>query len=68
MAEHFFPTLMFKGNLRVFCSRAFVLEIEVLKKGEGDVFTVEGILAITNVLLECCVGYVGVTKARQFLI
>jgi indolepyruvate ferredoxin oxidoreductase alpha subunit len=39
--------------------RSFVAEIEDLRKGEGDVFTGEGILAITKGLLECGVGYVG---------
>jgi indolepyruvate ferredoxin oxidoreductase alpha subunit len=39
--------------------RSFVAEIEDLRKGEGDVFTGEGILAITKALLECGVGYVG---------
>ena len=39
--------------------RSFVTEIEDLRKGEGDVFTGEGILAITKALLECGVGYVG---------
>lgn len=39
--------------------RSFVSEIEDLRKGEGDVFTGEGILAITKALLECVVGYVG---------
>lgn len=39
--------------------RSFVSEIEDLRKGEGDVFTGEGILAITKALLECGVGYVG---------
>jgi len=39
--------------------RSFVSDIEDLRKGEGDVFTGEGILAITKALLECGVGYVG---------
>ena len=39
--------------------RSFVSEIQALRKGEGDVFTGEGILAITKALLECGVGYVG---------
>ena len=39
--------------------RSFVAEIEDLRKGEGDVFTGEGIVAITKALLECGVGYVG---------
>ena len=39
--------------------RTFVAEVEDLRKGEGDIFTGEGILAITKALLECGVGYVG---------
>ena len=42
------------NNLEVFMAeRSFVAEIENLRKGEGDVFTGEGILAITKALLEC---------------
>ena len=39
--------------------RSFALEVEHLRKGEGDVFKGEGILAITKALLENGVGYVG---------
>ena len=40
--------------------RSFKKEVEHLRKGDGDVFTGEGILAITKALLENGVGYVGV--------
>ncbi|MFZ3584630.1 thiamine pyrophosphate-dependent enzyme [Loktanella sp. DJP18] len=39
--------------------RSFKAEVEHLRKGEGETFTGEGILAITKALLECGVGYVG---------
>ena len=39
--------------------RSFKKEVEHLRKGEGDVFTGEGILALTKALLENAVGYVG---------
>ncbi len=39
--------------------RSFKREVEHLRKGEGDTFTGEGILAITKALLENGVGYVG---------
>ncbi|KZY04611.1 MULTISPECIES: thiamine pyrophosphate-dependent enzyme [unclassified Sulfitobacter] len=39
--------------------RSFKAEVEHLRKGESDVFTGEGILAITKALLENGVGYVG---------
>jgi indolepyruvate ferredoxin oxidoreductase, alpha subunit len=39
--------------------RSFKAEIEDLRKGTGDTFTGEGILAITKALLENGVGYVG---------
>lgn len=39
--------------------RSFKAEVEDLRKGEGEVFTGEGILAITKALLENGVGYVG---------
>lgn len=39
--------------------RSFKAEVEHLRRGEGDVFTGEGILAITKALLENGVGYVG---------
>lgn len=39
--------------------RSFKTEVEHLRKGEGDTFTGEGILAITKALLENGVGYVG---------
>lgn len=39
--------------------RSFKAEVEHLRKGEGDTFTGEGILAITKALLENGVGYVG---------
>ncbi|MFK7754437.1 MAG: thiamine pyrophosphate-dependent enzyme [Sedimentitalea sp.] len=39
--------------------RSFKAEIEHLRKGDGDVFTGEGILALTKALLENGVGYVG---------
>ena len=39
--------------------RSFKAEVEDLKLGAGEVFTGEGILAITKALLESGVGYVG---------
>ncbi len=39
--------------------RSFKAQVEHLRKGDGDVFTGEGILAITKALLENGVGYVG---------
>jgi indolepyruvate ferredoxin oxidoreductase, alpha subunit len=39
--------------------RSFKAEVADLRKGEGEVFTGEGILAITKALLENGVGYVG---------
>ena len=39
--------------------RSFKKEVQHLKKGAGDTFTGEGILAITKALLENGVGYVG---------
>lgn len=39
--------------------RSFKKEVEYLRKGDGDTFTGEGILAITKALLENGVGYVG---------
>lgn len=39
--------------------RSFVEESKLLRLGEGDTFTGEGILAITKALLQCGVGYVG---------
>lgn len=39
--------------------RSFKAEVEHLRKGEGDTFTGEGILALTKALLENGVGYVG---------
>ena len=39
--------------------RSFAKEVQKLKKGEGETFTGEGILAITKALLENGVGYVG---------
>ncbi len=39
--------------------RSFKAEVEHLKLGAGEVFTGEGILAITKALLESGVGYVG---------
>ncbi len=39
--------------------RSFKAEVEHLKMGAGEVFTGEGILAITKALLENGVGYVG---------
>ncbi len=39
--------------------RSFAKEVEKLRLGDGDVFTGEGILAITKALLQCGVGYVG---------
>jgi indolepyruvate ferredoxin oxidoreductase alpha subunit len=39
--------------------RSFKNEVEHLRKGDGDVFTGEGILALTKALLENGVGYVG---------
>ena len=39
--------------------RSFKREVEDLKLGQGEVFTGEGILAITKALLEAGVGYVG---------
>ncbi|MDP3264698.1 MAG: indolepyruvate ferredoxin oxidoreductase subunit alpha [Tabrizicola sp.] len=39
--------------------RSFKAEVQDLRKGAGDTFTGEGILAITKALLENGVGYVG---------
>lgn len=39
--------------------RSFKAEVEHLRKGAGEVFTGEGILALTKALLENGVGYVG---------
>lgn len=39
--------------------RSFKTEVEHLRKGPGETFTGEGILAITKALLENAVGYVG---------
>lgn len=39
--------------------RSFKAEVEHLRKGDGDSFTGEGILALTKALLENGVGYVG---------
>jgi indolepyruvate ferredoxin oxidoreductase alpha subunit len=39
--------------------RSFRTEVEHLRKGEGETFTGEGILALTKALLENGVGYVG---------
>lgn len=39
--------------------RSFKAEVEHLRKGDGDTFIGEGILAITKALLENGVGYVG---------
>lgn len=39
--------------------RSFAEEVKKLRLGDGEVFTGEGILAITKALLECGVGYVG---------
>jgi indolepyruvate ferredoxin oxidoreductase alpha subunit len=39
--------------------RSFKAEVDHLRKGNGDVFTGEGIMAITKALLENGVGYVG---------
>ena len=39
--------------------RSFKAEVEHLRKGEGETFTGEGILALTKALLENGVGYVG---------
>ncbi len=39
--------------------RSFKAEVEHLRKGNGDTFTGEGILALTKALLENGVGYVG---------
>ena len=39
--------------------RSFKSEVEDLRKGDGDTFTGEGILALTKALLENGVGYVG---------
>jgi indolepyruvate ferredoxin oxidoreductase, alpha subunit len=39
--------------------RSFKAEVEYLRKGAGETFTGEGILAITKALLENGVGYVG---------
>ncbi|MFV0492159.1 MAG: thiamine pyrophosphate-dependent enzyme [Pseudorhodobacter sp.] len=39
--------------------RSFKAEVQHLRKGEGETFTGEGILAITKALLESGVGYVG---------
>ncbi len=39
--------------------RSFAEEVKKLRLGDGEIFTGEGILAITKALLECGVGYVG---------
>jgi indolepyruvate ferredoxin oxidoreductase alpha subunit len=39
--------------------RSFTAEVAHLRKGKGEIFTGEGILAITKALLENGVGYVG---------
>ncbi|MCH9693621.1 MAG: indolepyruvate ferredoxin oxidoreductase subunit alpha [Gammaproteobacteria bacterium] len=39
--------------------RSFKKEVEKLHLGDGDVFSGEGILAVTKALLECGVSYVG---------
>ena len=39
--------------------RSFAREVEDLKLGEGDIFSGEGILAITKALLQSGVSYVG---------
>ncbi|SEF52251.1 indolepyruvate ferredoxin oxidoreductase subunit alpha [Sphingobacterium lactis] len=39
--------------------KSFKKEVETLRKGAGEVFHGEGILAVTKALLECGVGYVG---------
>jgi indolepyruvate ferredoxin oxidoreductase alpha subunit len=39
--------------------RSFKAEVEHLRKGAGEIFTGEGILALTKALLENGVGYVG---------
>jgi len=39
--------------------RSFKAEVQHLRRGQGEVFTGEGILAITKALLESGVGYVG---------
>ena len=39
--------------------RSFKDQVDLLRKGEGETFTGEGILAITKALLESGVGYVG---------
>lgn len=39
--------------------RSFKQEVEKLRKGDGEVFHGEGILAVTKALLQCGVGYVG---------
>ena len=46
--------------------RSFKKEIEDLKLGHGEVFTGEGILAITKALLESGVGYVGGYRCANF--
>lgn len=39
--------------------RSFKKEVEKLRKGKGEIFSGEGILAVTKALLQCGVGYVG---------
>src|SRR4026207_278688 len=39
--------------------RSFAKEIRALRKGEGDVFEGEGILAVTKAALQAGVSYVG---------
>jgi len=43
----------------IVAERSFVEETKLLRLGDGDTFTGEGILAITKALLQCGVGYVG---------
>ena len=39
--------------------RSFAKEVELLRKGDGEYFEGEGILAITKALLQSGVSYVG---------
>ena len=51
---------VFKQNARTGgMERSFAREVEKLKKGKGEVFDGEGILAITKALLQAGVAYVG---------
>ena len=51
--------VIMRGARYDMAERSFKKEVEHLKKGDGELFRGEGILAITKALLENGVGYVG---------